>query len=194
MFLLTRQGVVSDDTYQTDQNPCQTDDKEDLTVEVKMDGAWGIVGNATSANMRDAIIVTLWNSLDALWNQSSYEIFEGCTGTTWQDTPLYTPTAACGTESAVSCADACSDAETPTLVQCTSLTYGSLLPSEIKVTAYNDGSLLADELTVTFAATANDVSDGGCGLVGTLTEKFAAFIPYVGGLFAAGISYECGAD
>lgn len=188
------QGVVSDKTYGTDENACQTDDKEDLTVEVKMDGAWGIVGNATSANMRDAIIVTMWNSLDALWNQSQYIIYEGCTGTTWQDTPLYSSTAACGPRSAASCAEACSDVGTPDLVQCTSSSYGSLLPSEIKVTTYEDGTLLADELTVTFAATANDISDGGCGLVGTLTEKFASFIPYVGGLFAAGITYECGTD
>lgn len=159
-----------------------------------MDGAWGIEGNATAANMRDAIISTMWNSLDALWNQSTYAVYEGCTGTTWQDTPLYTPSAACGPHSAVSCADACSDEETPDLVQCTSVTYGSTLPSELKVTAYDDGTLLADQLTITFAATANDVSDGGCGLVGTLTEKFAAFIPYVGGLFAAGITYECDQD
>lgn len=157
-----------------------------------MDGAWGIVGNATSAAMRDAIIVTMWNSLDALWNQSQYIVYEGCTGTTWMDTPLYTTTAACGPRSAVSCADACADELTPDLVQCTTLTYGSTLPSELKVTAYNDGSLLADELTITFAATSNDVSSGGCGLVGTLSEKFLSFIPYVGGLFAAGVAFECG--
>ena len=54
--------------------------------------------------------------------------------------------------------------------------------------------LLADELTVTFAATANDVSDGGCGIVGTISEELASFVPYVGGLFSEGIAFECGDD
>lgn len=183
--------MVSDETYQTDQDTCQTDDEEDLTVQVTMDGAWGIAGNATAWEMRDAIVLTMWNALDSLWNESQYAVYEGCYGLTWQETPLYASTAACGPYSTNSCKDACPDATTPTSVQCDTVTYAGKLPSELKVTAYNDGVLLADELKVTFAATANDISDGGCGLVGTISEKLASFIPYVGGLFAEGISLEC---
>lgn len=191
-MLPNRQGVVTDQSYQTDQNTCQTDDKQDLTVRVTMDGAWGQEGSATSADVRDAIVKTVWSSLEELWNQSQYTVYEACSGTTWQDTPLYAATAACGPKSAASCAAACPDVGTPDLVQCDTATYASKLPSKVKVTVYEDGALRADELTVTFAATANDVSDGGCGLVGTITENLAGFIPGVGSLFAAGIAFECG--
>lgn len=184
--------MVSDESYETDQNTCQTDDKKDLTVGVTMDGAWGIAGDATAENMRDAIVVTLWNSIEALWVESQYAVYDGCYGLVWQETPLYAATAACGPISATSCEAACSDAGTPKLAQCDTVTYASKLPSKIKVTAYDDGALLADELTVTFAATANDISDGGCGLVGTLSEQLASFVPYVGGLFAEGIAFKCG--
>lgn len=188
---LTRQGVVTDNSYGTDQSTCQTDSQKDLTVQVTMDGAWGLVGDATASDIREAIVSTLWSSVEALWAQSQYTVYEDCSGTTWQESVLYSSSAACGPKSAVSCEDACSDAGTPYLVQCTTATYGSKLPSELRVTVYEDGTLLADDLTVTFAATANDISDGGCGLVGTISEQLSSFIPVVGGLFSAGISFEC---
>lgn len=185
--------MVTDNSYQTDQNTCQTDDKEDLTVQVTMDGAWGAEGDATSADVRGAIVSTMWSSLESLWNESLYTVYEGCSGTVWQDTPLYTPSAACGPQSAASCAGACAGVGTPDLAQCETATAAGRLPSKLKVTVYEGGgALLADELTVTFAATANDVSDGGCGLVGTIAEHLAGFIPGVGSLFSAGISFECG--
>lgn len=183
--------MVTDDTYQTDTTTCQTDDKSDLTVQVTMDGAWGIAGEATAANMRDALIQTAWKSVEAIWDEHKYLIYSGCEGTTWQDSPTYTDTAACGPSSSVGCADACPDVGTPELVQCPTSSYASLLPSTLKVTAYNDGVLLADDITVTFAASANDISDGGCGIVGTITEKLASYIPVIGGLFAEGVAYEC---
>lgn len=157
-----------------------------------MDGAWGQEGDATSADVRDAIVKTVWSSLEDLWSQSEYTVYEGCYGTTWQEGPLYTSSAACGPKSAASCAAACADVGTPDLVQCDTATYASKLPSKMKVTVYEDDTLLADELTVTFAATANDISDGGCGLVGTISEHLASFIPGVGSLFSAGIAFECG--
>lgn len=184
--------MITDETYQTDDTTCKTDSDSDLTVQVTMDGSWGAEGNASASIMRAAMVETLWNSLDALWNQSSYTIYSGCSGTTWQDTPNYSADAACGPYATASCADACSDAENPATVQCTTGSSASKLPSKLKVTAYEDGTLLADDLTITFAATENDSTDGGCGLVGTITEKLSSFIPYVGGLFSAGISFECG--
>lgn len=172
-------------------NTCQTDDKKDLTVQVTMDGAWGIAGDATAANMRDAIIQTAWNAIVAIFDEYKYTVYEGCAGTTWQDTPVYTSSAACGPKSAVTCEAACPDVGTPALTQCPTSSSGSKLPSTLRVTAYDDGTLLADDLTVTFAATANDISDGGCGIVGTISEQLAGYIPVVGGLFAAGINMEC---
>lgn len=193
-----RLGVVTDNLYQTDQNTCQTDDKSDLSVQVKMAGAWGAAGGATSAAVRDALVQTMWASLDALWQPSRYAVYEGCSGLTWQEGPLYAASAACGPSSLAagtgpSCADACpaSVASTPDLVQCERLTWAGRVPSELRVTVYEDGALRADELTVSFAAAANDVGDGGCGLVGVLAEQMAGFIPGVGGLFAAGINYKC---
>lgn len=182
---------MTDTSYQADSNTCQTDDKQDLTVQVTMDGAWGAEGNATSSNVRDAIVQTMWSSIQSLWQESEYTVYEGCSGLNWQEAVDYQSSAACGPSSSVSCADACSDAGTPDLVQCTTSTSASRLPSTLKVTVYEDETLLADELTLTFAATANDVSDGGCGLVGTLSAQFSSFIPMVGGLFAAGINFEC---
>lgn len=183
--------MVTDNSYGTDSNLCQTDSEKDLTVQVKMDGAWGLVGDATASDIRGAIISTLWSTIEALWAQGQYTVYDGCEGLTWQESVLYTDTAACGPKSAVSCQDACSDAGTPTLVQCATGTSGSKLPSELKVTVYEDGTLLADDLTITFAATSNDISSGGCGLVGTISEQLATFIPVVGGLFSAGIAFEC---
>lgn len=156
-----------------------------------MNGAWGAAGKASSADVRDAIVQTTWNSIQALWNQAQYTVYEDCSGTTWQESPRYTDSAACGPKSAASCAGACADVGTPDLVQCTTATSASKLPSTLKVTVYEEDKLMADELEVTFATTANDVSDGGCGLVGTLTEQLASFIPVVGGLFAAGINFQC---
>lgn len=165
-------------------------------MQVTMDGSWGAepTSNVTASAMREAFVSTVWSSLQAIYAQSQYDVYEGCVGSTWQDSVLYTADAACGPLSSVSCEAACSDAETPTEVQCDTHLTGSLLPSKLKITAYEDGVLLADELTVTFAATANDVSDGGCGIVGTISEKLASFVPYVGGLFSEGISFECGDD
>lgn len=184
--------MVTDDSYATDSNTCQTDDKKDLTVQVTMEGAWGASGNVTDTDMRTAMVTTMWSALEAIWNQYQYTVYEGCAGLTWQEAVTYTDTAGCGPRAAVSCADACADASsTPGSVQCDTATLASKLPSTLKVTAYEEGELLADELVVTFAATANDVSDGGCGIVGTITEQLATFIPVVGGLFAAGINFEC---
>lgn len=157
-----------------------------------MSGAWGAEGGASSSAVRDAIVQTMWSSLEGLWEQSRYAVYEGCYGLTWMEGPLYTASAACGRLSATSCADACaSAASTPELVQCDTLTWAGKVPSELRVTVYEDGKLLADELVLSFAATANDISDGGCGLVGVLAEQLAGFIPGVGSLFAAGINFKC---
>lgn len=187
------QGVVTDNSYQTDQNTCQTDSKSDLTVRVSMDGSWGAETGATQSDMRAAMVSTMWSSIEAIWAQNQYTVYGGCAGLTWQEAVDYSSSAPCGPQSAVSCSDACSSAASTTyLVQCDTATVASKLPSTLKVTAYESGTLLADELTVTFAATANDISDGGCGIVGTISEQLASFIPVVGGVFSAGIAFQCG--
>lgn len=185
------QGVVTDDTYQTDKNPCQTDNKKDLSVQVTMDGSWGAAAGVNSADMRGAMVSTLWSSLITLWKQNEYVVYEGCYGTVWQNSPAYSATAACGPKSATSCATACSKVGTPKLTQCDTATFGSKVPSKIRVTAYEGDKLLAEELTVTFGATDNDISDGGCGLVGVVAKQLAGFVPGVGSLFAAGIDFKC---
>lgn len=75
--------------------------------------------------------------------------------------------------------------------QCATVTNATRMPSSLRLTVYNDTTLLADDLTLTFSASSNDISDGGCGIVGTIAEKLAGFIPYVGGLFAEGIAFKC---
>lgn len=155
-----------------------------------MDGAWGIVGEATAANMRDAIIQTAWNSVNAIFEENKYTIYEECYGTTWQDGPSYTPDAACGPKSSVTCEAACADVSTPATTQCKTSSTGSKLPSSLRVLAYDEGTLLADDLTLTFAATANELG-GGCGIAGKISGQLASFIPVVGGLFATGIDIKC---
>lgn len=157
-----------------------------------MDGSWGAETNTTQSDMRTAMVSTMWSALEAIWEENQYTVYEDCSGLTWQESVLYDASAACGPYSTASCADACPDAQTPTSVQCTSGSSAGKLPSTLKVTTYEDGTLLANELTVTFAATANDISDGGCGIVGVISEKLSSFIPVVGGLFSEGIAFECG--
>lgn len=191
MTLAIRKGVVVDKSYQTDQETCNIDGQKDTTVNVKMEGAWGVVGQASAANMRDAIMASMWKTIDTIFKQNQYQVFDGCKGTTWMDGVAPVATAACGPSAAMSCANPCAKVNTPTKAQCDTMTYGSKLPSQIKVTAYNDATLVADDLTVTFTAAANDVSNGGCGVVGVITKELATFIPLVGGLFATGIDLKC---
>lgn len=181
------QGVVTDDSYYTDKNTCQTDSKSDLTVQVTMDGSWGQRDDISPSDMRTAMVSTMWSSLAAIWHENQYAVYGGCAGLTWQESVAYSSSGACGPKCPVSCSAACeSAASTPDLVQCATAAPASKLPSTLKVTAYEDGALLADELTVSFAATANDVGDGGCGLVGVISAQLASFIPVVG------ITFQCG--
>lgn len=187
-----RQGVETDASYGTDRNTCQTDSDSDLTVRVTIHGSWGAEANVTQNDMRNAMVATMWISLEAIWAQNQYTVYADCAGLTWQESVAYASSAACGPRSAASCADACSlAASTPHGVQCTTATSASKLPSILTVTAYDGDTLLADELTVTFSSTANDVGDGGCGIVGTISEELASFVPVVGGLFSQGIAFAC---
>lgn len=184
--------MVTDNSYQTDLAACQTDDAKDLTVRVTMDGAWGAQDTVTQSDMRAAMVSTMWSSLEALWQENQFTVYQGCYGLTWQETPLYNASAACGPRSTASCDTACPDATNPATVQCETGALAGKLPSTLKVTTFQDGTLLPNELTVTFAATANEVTNGGCGLVGIISAKLASFIPVVGGMFAEGIAFECG--
>lgn len=157
-----------------------------------MDGSWGARGQISQSDMRAAMVSTMWEALEAIWAENQYTVYSGCAGLSWQESVAYSSSAPCGPQSATSCSAACkSEASTPDLVQCDASAVAGKMPSTLKVTAYEDGSLLADELTVTFAATANDISDGGCGIVGFISEQLAAFVPVAGGLFAAGIAFQC---
>lgn len=185
------QGAINDDTYSTYLDTCkaEAEPETDLDVRVEMNGAWGANDetNISTYQMRDAIVQTTWAAYQELAAQNQYDVYTNCAGFTWQESVLYTSSAACGPSSAVACPDSC-DSE---MLQCMNYSTGTYLPSTLRVSAYLDDELMADSITFTISSTETEGFDDGCGIVGTIAEKLASFIPVVGSLFSAGIEFEC---
>ncbi|KAK6220170.1 hypothetical protein QIS74_05672 [Colletotrichum tabaci] len=185
-------AIMTDRSFGTQTNECtHADDYDpDVTVQVKMNGAWGRTPGLSDNQMRDGLVQSAWEVLSRAAEPYGYEVFNGCRGLTWMESVGYTSDAACGPKSGRNCEHACRNENSPGLAQCMNHTWGHKVPSSLRVTAYIDGRLQPDDLIIEFAARSNAVS-GGCGWVGTIAGALAGFIPVGGDLFAAGIDIGC---
>ncbi|KAF6790755.1 hypothetical protein CSOJ01_14464 [Colletotrichum sojae] len=187
-----KRAIMTDRSFGAQTNECThyEDYDPDVTVQVKMNGAWGQTPGLTDNQMRDGLVQSLWEVLRTVSDPYGYEVYNGCRGLTWMESVGYTPEAACGPKSAKNCEYACRNENSPGLAQCMNHTWGHKVPSTLRVTAYIDGRLQPDDLIVEFGATKNQEA-GGCGLVGEVAGFLAGFIPVGGELFAKGIEIGC---
>ncbi|KAH7049300.1 hypothetical protein B0J12DRAFT_100924 [Macrophomina phaseolina] len=187
-------SVVTDKSIGTDNNPCTSkyDSDPDLTVRIKMNGAWGQTPGLEQNQMRDGLVQSMWEVLRNIADRNKYDVYGGCTGFTWQEGTPGDPNSPCGGPApSKSCADACKDAaDSPEMVECTIVTTGYKIPSELRVTAYIDDQLQPDDLIISIDAAKNPET-GGCGIQGEIAKAVAGFIPVAGGLFAQGIAIGC---
>lgn len=188
-------SVLTDRTFQCDTSNCKSaiETTGDITVQVKMTGAWGQTPGLSNNEMRDGLVSGLFEALTRVSDETGYELYTNCTGTTWQESVSPVPTAACGgAESASRCDAICkNDVASPGTTQCVTHTWAHKVPSTMRITAYLDNALQPDDLFFEFAATNNKV-DGGCGIVGKIASGLAGYvIPVVGGLFSQGITLLC---
>ncbi|OLN81009.1 hypothetical protein CCHL11_09983 [Colletotrichum chlorophyti] len=188
-----QRAIMTDRSFGADTNTCThyTDNKPDITVRVKMNGAWGRTPGLKDNQMREGLVQAMWQVLQKTSNPYGYEVFSQCRGTTWQESVGYTSAAACGPKSSRNCQSPCRKVGSPGLTQCMKQTWAHKVPSSLRVTAYIDGRLQPDDLIIEFASQVNPVK-GGCGLVGDIAGALAGYvIPVVGGLFAKGIAIGC---
>ncbi|KAB2573518.1 hypothetical protein DIS24_g11834 [Lasiodiplodia hormozganensis] len=186
-------SVITDKSTGTDNNPCTSkeDSDPDLTVSIKMNGAWGQTPGLEVNQMRDGLVQSMWEVLRNIADRNKYDVFGGCTGFTWQEGTAGDANAACGPAAATSCENACKDAsDIASQVECSIKTTGYKVPSEMRVTAYIDNQLQADDLIISISAAKNPET-GGCGIQGEIAKAVAGFIPVAGGLFAQGIAIGC---
>ncbi|OJD30050.1 ureidoglycolate lyase [Diplodia corticola] len=188
-----QRSVITDKSVGTDNNPCtsQHDSDPDLTVKIKMNGAWGQTPGLKQNQMRDGLIQSLWEVLRNIADRNKYDVYGGCSGFTWQEGTARDPKSPCGPVSATSCEAACKDAsDVAHQVECSVVTTGYRVPSELRVTAYIDDQLQPDDLIVSIEAASNPTT-GGCGIEGEIAKAVAGFIPVAGGLFIQGIAVGC---
>ncbi|KAL8382219.1 hypothetical protein RB595_006144 [Gaeumannomyces hyphopodioides] len=188
-----QRGIITDRTFSGVTNQCQPrlEPGPDVTVQVKMNGAWGRTPGLQDNQMRDGLVASLWEVLTAVSDDTGYEVYTECDGMSWNEAVVHVKEAACGALAAKSCKDQCANVNTPTLTQCMKHSWGHRVPSQIRVTAFIDGALQADDLIIDFASTQN-TKPGGCGIIGKIAAKLATYtIPVAGGLFAEGIQLAC---
>ncbi|EJT78218.1 hypothetical protein GGTG_03320 [Gaeumannomyces tritici R3-111a-1] len=188
-----QRGIITDRTSTGVTNQCQhrLEPGPDVTVQIRMNGAWGRTPGLQDNQMRDGLVASLWEVLKSVSDDTGYEIYTDCYGTSWTESARHVKEAACGALAAKSCKDQCAHVNTPTLTQCMKHSWGHRVPSQIRVTAFIDGALQADDLIIDFASTQNN-KPGGCGIIGKIAAQLATFtIPVVGGLFAEGINLGC---
>ncbi|KAK0621083.1 hypothetical protein DIS24_g11468 [Lasiodiplodia hormozganensis] len=186
-----QRSVMTDRSVESDNNRCkhQLDaDKKDLTVQVKMNGAWGQTPGLQQNQMREALISSMWEVLKAVSDKEGYEMFKTCYSFTWSEGGASKPENACGRSAARTC-DTCGDSAG--LAECVDHTWGHKVPSSMRVTAYIDNQLQPDDLIIEFASAKNPTSSGGCGWVGEVAGLVSGFIPVAGDLFAKGIELGC---
>lgn len=185
------QGAINDDTYSVYTDTCKgaEEPQTDLAVRVEMNGAWGAADEAgvNTYQMRDAIVQTAWAAYNQLAIAKRYDVYTNCRGFTWQESVAYTSSAACGPKSSVACPKSC-DSD---MLQCIDHSWGLYLPSTLRVSAYLGDELLPDSITFTISTSKEAGFNDGCGLVGTITEKLVSFVPVVGSLFSAGVTFFC---
>ncbi|KAJ0165598.1 hypothetical protein CTA2_10655 [Colletotrichum tanaceti] len=185
-------AIMMDRSTGTQTNECThaSDYDPDLTVRVRINGAWGRTPGLSDNQMRDGLVQSAWEVLNRVADPYGYEVFNGCRGLTWQESVGYTSDAACGPSSSRNCEHACRNENSPGKAECKNLTWGHKVPSSLRVTAYIDGRLQPDDLIIEFGAQSN-TTPGGCGLVGTIAGALAGFVPVAGDVFAVGIDVGC---
>ncbi|KAL1633917.1 hypothetical protein SLS58_010861 [Diplodia intermedia] len=186
-------SVVTDKDISSDNNPCtsENDSSPDLTVSIKMTGAWGQTPGLEQNQMRDGLIQSAWEVLRNIADRNKYNVYGGCTGFTWQESVPGDANAPCGPKAATTCEEACKDeSDIPGSVECSLVTTGYKVPSELRVTAYIDDQLQPDDLIISIESVVNPVT-GGCGISGEIAKAVANFIPVAGSLFSQGIMIGC---
>lgn len=184
-----QRSVMTDRSVESDNDRCKhhEDMKKDLTVNVKMNGAWGQTPGLEQNQMREALISSVWEVLKAVSDKEGYEMFTSCYSLTWKEGGASKPENACGRTASRTC-DTCGDSAG--LAECQTHVWGHKVPSSLRVTAYIDGQLQPDDLIIEFSSTVNPTT-GGCGWVGEVASLVSGFIPVGGDLFAKGIELGC---
>ncbi|TLS30998.1 hypothetical protein PpBr36_02624 [Pyricularia pennisetigena] len=189
-------SILTDRTHQAYTQTCKSavDNGADVSVQVKMTGAWGRTPGLKNNEMREGLVAGIFEALKQVSDDTGYEVYSECMGGTWQEGVKYVPEAACGplTTSGQKCEEPCRSAvASPGTTQCMKHEWAHRVPSMMRVTAYIDDALQPDDLIFEFASTQN-AQAGGCGIVGKIASKLASYtIPVAGGLFAEGITLLC---
>ncbi|KAK0123650.1 hypothetical protein ONS95_008662 [Cadophora gregata] len=185
-------GGLSDVTREVFNWNCNSDhQKPQISTRVILDGQWGAVGRVNGWQMRDALIKSMWRTVEVAGQQQSYPVYNHCSGFTWQESVPGNSGAACGPRARVLCPSngRCRGAGP---LECQGFQWGHKIPSIVRINVYNDnGSLRADAYQARFSSESNSNGGGGCGKAGAIAETLASFIPGVGVYFDKGIKIAC---
>ncbi|KAL0936432.1 uncharacterized protein CTRU02_208647 [Colletotrichum truncatum] len=181
-------SIVTDNTYPTNDDKCTSHYTDHtLNAQVIVNGQWGKVPGLGPHDSREALVQSIWKSLQLGSDKTAWDVYTNCYGLTWQEGIPYWKTPACGAVAAtVSKQCQCPIAS----AQCQYYSKGHKVPSIIKANLYRDGVLLADSLTIEFSSAVVEQS-GGCGIVGMIASGLAGFVPGVGSIFSKGITLLC---
>lgn len=189
-------SILTDRTHQAITRTCKSavENTPDVSVQVKMTGAWGRTPGLKNNEMRDGLVASIFEALKQVSDDTGYEVYSECRGLVWQESVAHVPEAACGRAAASgqTCDGPCRNAvASPGTTQCMKHDWGHRVPSVMRITAYIDDALQPDDLIFEFASTQN-AQAGGCGIIGKIAGKLASFtIPVAGGLFSEGINILC---
>lgn len=185
-------GGLSDNTRQQFNLNCNPDgSKPKLSTRVELDGQWGAVNGLNGWEMRDALIHSMWKTVQTLAEQQSYPVYTNCLGFTWQESVPGHANAACGRKAKTTCPEDNGNCHSAGGLECQNGATGHKMPSTIRINVYNqDGSLRADEYQVRFSSE-TPTGGGGCGKAGAIAEVLASFVPGIGTYFEKGIKIAC---
>ncbi|CZT49758.1 uncharacterized protein RSE6_10647 [Rhynchosporium secalis] len=163
--------------------------KPQITARVILDGQWGSVGGLNGWRMRDALISSMWRTIQVAGEQHAYPVYNHCTGFSWQEgVPLH-KWAACGPVAHVKCLE---NGGCPYGLECQGFKWGHKLPSIVRINVYNHkGALRPDAYQVRISSSSNTNGGGGCGKAGAISEVLASFVPGIGTYFEKGIKILC---
>ncbi|KAL6704400.1 hypothetical protein ACN47E_008252 [Coniothyrium glycines] len=182
-------GGLSDISRRQFTGDCvRASQSQQLNTRVILDGQWGAVNGVNGWQMRDALIKSMWRTIEVLGHQQSYPIYTQCSGFAWQEAKPNSRHAACGGQYAKSCPR---NRRCPYGLECQRFAWGHRLPSMVRINIYNpNGSLRADSYQARISSE-RSVANTGCGRVGSIIEILTGFIPGVGRYFEKGIKVAC---
>jgi hypothetical protein len=182
-------GGISDQSRGAWSKFCQPP-RSGPTVNIRfvLDGQWGAVNGVDGWKMRDAIIGSMWKTVDEIAIRNRYDVYNDCYGYSWQEAKPNQQNSACGGRSGRACPE---NSDCPKYgMECRGHKFGTWLPSIMRVNVFNrDNSLRADAYQI--RTDSQRLGSGGCGKAEDVAAALAGFVPLAGSYIAAGVKLNC---